>query len=131
MNIKIKTKSKIEKIAVTSFLYALGYNYEGYDLSDLLEKGSDLDDYDFPYVLVDVGDYDSIHFCSKGYLIECPAYNWSTEFEKIKVALLKETTFKLSDDYDAVLVDEGIQVGCQFIDFDTFDRFVEFVNSNR
>jgi len=131
MKIKIKTKSKIEKIAVTSFLYAIGYDYEGYDLSDLLEKGSDLDDYDFPHVFVNVGDYESINFCSRDCLITNTVYNWSTEFEKIKVALFKKTTFKLSDDYDAELVDGGLQVGCQFIDFDTFDRLVEFVNGNR
>lgn len=133
MTIKIKTKSRIEKIAATSFLYALGYSHCDTLMEDLMDESSDLmcDYSGYPHVLVDVGEIDSINFCSKDDNTPSAIYTWSAQFDKIQNALLKSKTFELTDDYNAEILGTGIQVGCQFIDFATFDRFVKFVEENR
>jgi hypothetical protein len=38
---------------------------------------------------------------------------------------------QLTEDYNAVIVESGIEVGCQFISFEKFDELVDFVNNRR
>lgn len=134
MTIKITTKTQVERIAVVSFLYSLGYRYDGVIFEDILDDKSDLYDKTFPHVLVDPDDYDSINFCNSECIDYDVSYNWTTQFKDIKNTLLKPTSITmeyLTKDYHATISSDGIAVGCQLITFEKFDELVELVSEFR
>lgn len=132
MKLKIKTRSKLEKIAATSFLYSLGYAYDSIEFASLIKDDTDLTaDYgSYPCVLATKGDKGSIDFCCQDYDVDLELH-WSSQFEKIKSFFLGEDTMKLTRDYNATVSNKGIQVGCQLITFAKFDELAELVEKNR
>jgi hypothetical protein len=128
MDIKIKTKSKLEKIAVITFLYSLGYSYDDIPIESVLVD--EMDCYsDYPHVYV-YGDDEYITFCDNSEFADVE-YTWSKDYTTIIKKLSKSNTMQLTEDYNAVIVESGIEVGCQFISFEKFDELVDFVNNRR
>jgi len=132
MEIKIKTKSKLEKIAVTTLLYSLGYSYGGVSIGEMLEEDTDLTRYytDYPHVLFDSNDEFGVNFCNNDHVSDAE-YTWTKDYQKIIDKIVNPYTMKLTDDYNATVTEDGIVVGCQTISFKKLDELVNFVKNRR
>ncbi len=130
----INCYSKSEKLSVVAFLYALGYKWSNQDTFQgyVSSHGCTYDTW--PNVLLRRRDYKDDYYidsCSGGWsgaksiefsqLEEVPG--WIQEEEQNK-----PVTIKISKDYDAIVSKKkGIQVGCQTITFEDFDKLAEIV----
>ncbi len=126
----IHCSNESEKLIATAFLYALGYIRGKYHTFEIYMKEAHLNYDDYPNVLLRKRQY-----IPKLYIDAVPA-NYYTgthiqfgEMSKIPewVLALKNETMKISADYDATVTKEGIQVGCQNIKFEDFDKLAEIV----
>ena len=85
----------------------------------------------------DMTSYPYLAWDGKGVYGSCISLH-DLEYKRISIdefieGIENSTIFKLSltPEYDAVIKDDGIHVGCQWIKFETFDKLVELVNKKR
>jgi hypothetical protein len=128
MKIAIKTKNIKEYKQATAFVYALGITYGDIETyTEYLNVTNLNNDYeDYPYILVDTENKD-LDFSSDP--SEYTSLIWIKDHDQIEKALTQKSfTMTLTNDYEATVTHDGIVVGCQTIDFDTFQELVDLVD---
>lgn len=139
----IKCKNVHEKIAVVAMAYAAGWTYCKNTANQLLsDKHKDIYDDSYPHVLLK---FDELRDDDKD-IIDFVTNSWTTygsgDYTVLTfsddLAVINDVIFnrinsvvKISEDYDAVVTKLGIQVGCQNISFENFDKLAEVVKKFR
>lgn len=122
--------SRAEKIAAVSLLYGYGFLFDNEkNMQDAIEN---ITDDDFPNVLLcDKSDGGAdIYVCDSDYEQEDSdhvliTWNFSCLDEILQyLETRKNVSIPITRDYDAVISKEGIQVGCQKIQWKDFDKLV-------
>lgn len=135
--IKIVCKNVSEKLATIAFLYGIGIKCSSHStFQDLLEAG-DFRFNDYPNPLVRMRDSNKTFYidgCGNQYksdesisfseLHTIP--NWIVEASNPTYG-----SMVISQDYSAIVSKKGIEVGCQNISFEDFDKLAELVAKYR
>lgn len=139
--LRVFCKSKAEKTAMIGILYGLGYTY--LDIPTLkqclIQQEKDINNLtQYPYVLLngdDVNKDNFIDMCGSTFRGDPDVTDYKfSELTKIMDYLTDDFTpvkIKLNKSYDALVMSDGIQVGCQLIPYDAFDELVKAVNKSR
>lgn len=136
----IKCDNVHQKIAAIALASAVGYTYNKQDVRTLVgNKNRDIYDMSYPHVLLKFDDLDDNHkniidFVTNSWIDEdVTVYRFASELEQINQAIFNraESTVRISADYDAVVSKNGIQVGCQTISFEDFDKLAAIVKNIR
>lgn len=127
MKFRIKTNTKAEKRQAIQLVQKLtgtkigkGNSWDGERVYDEYRM-----DMSYPCIGIHSSGYISCWFEADG-----PCFDFSTELPKIISLLLnpkKEYRVPNVGDYEAVISEKGITVGCQNISFETFQKVVDMV----
>lgn len=131
---QIKTTTPEDHAALLTLLFKLGYEFSN-GSKTVAEYNRNYGAFAYPHVLVypnkkDVGGSRKYNF-NCGDELEYPQD--ITEIFTRLFDIVQERTFHVTEvgEYDAVITDKGIRVGCQLITLDKFAEIVEAVNKIR
>ncbi len=136
----ITCKDINQKIAAVALASSVGYTFDEKTVGELFaKKNADLYDDHYIHVLLKFeeleDDYKNIidFVTSSWYDEDALVLNFDTDLEKINEAIFNfaSHTIKISADYNAHVTREGIQVGCQKISFEDFDKLAALVKNIR
>lgn len=125
MKFRIKTNTQAEKRQAIQLVHKLTGAKIGGSNSDDGKRVHDEYRMDMTYPYIGISGFISGWPDNDG-----PYFNFSTELPKIMSLLLnpeKEYRVPNVGDYEAVISDKGITVGCQNISFETFQKVVDMV----
>lgn len=133
----IQCSSMSDKIAAIALLSAYGFTYEGEDMKEEIRNNDeDFFDMQYPHILLEfeyneIGDKDIINFINDDHdNDDAVTFDWEYHISHIIKYLSnpkEDLSMWITDDYEATITKSGIEVGCQTITFETFEKLVTLV----
>jgi hypothetical protein len=134
----IQCSTKSEKIAAIALLSAYGFTYDGEDMkAEIRRNDEDFFDMEYPHILLEFSagastEKDIINFVNDEYEDDdAVTYEWDYNLSMILKHLnsppKEDLSMWITNDYEANITEEGIEVGCQTIKFEVFEELVELV----